>query len=232
MEKSPEDVVNTALRLVESKGDVHKNIIMQMEKLPTNKEFTDQIEKEVVLNQDNPEKSYEMIREIGSGGFARIYLTKNNKTGEFCALKYMKAGKKKDMQSIINEVGVMKICGKDCESIVQCREVYHFNKNIWIFLELMDCGSLTDYIKYGNEYLTEEVCAYILLKTIRGLRILHSKNVMHRDVKSDNILVNTKGDVKLCDFGFSAQLTQEKKNHHSQVGTIYWMAPELIKGKT
>ena len=68
----------------------------------------------------------------------------------------------------------------------------------------MDLGSLTDYIKYGNEYLNEEVCAYILLKTISGLKILHSKNVMHRDIKSDNILINTKGDIKLCDFGFSA----------------------------
>jgi serine/threonine protein kinase len=68
----------------------------------------------------------------------------------------------------------------------------------------MDCGSLTDYVKYGNEYLTEEVCSFILLQTVRGLAILHSKNIMHRDIKSDNILVNSKGDIKLCDFGYSA----------------------------
>jgi hypothetical protein len=55
---------------------------------------------------------------------------------------------------------------------------------------------------------------------------------MHRDIKSDNILVNSKGDIKLCDFGYSAKLTQEKKGRDSRVGTIYWMAPELIKGKT
>ena len=55
---------------------------------------------------------------------------------------------------------------------------------------------------------------------------------MHRDIKSDNILVNSKGDIKLADFGYSAQLTQEKKARQTKVGTIYWMAPELIKGKT
>ena len=55
---------------------------------------------------------------------------------------------------------------------------------------------------------------------------------MHRDIKSDNILVNSNGDIKLCDFGYSAKLTQEKKGRDTRVGTIYWMAPELIKGKT
>ncbi len=55
IEKSPEDVVNTALRLIESKGDVHKNIIMQLDKLPSNKEFTEKLEKEVVILQDDPE---------------------------------------------------------------------------------------------------------------------------------------------------------------------------------
>lgn len=104
-----------------------------------------------------------MLKEIGMGGFARIYLTKNKETGEHQALKYMKAGKKKELQAIINEIGIMKMCSKDSDCIVQCREVYNFDKKIWIFLELMDNGSLTDYVKYGNEYLSEEICAYILL---------------------------------------------------------------------
>ena len=82
LEKSPDDVVHSALRIIEGKGDFHKNIIMQMEKLPSNKEFTEQLEKEVVILQDNPEIKYEMLKEIGMGGFARIYLTKNKETGE------------------------------------------------------------------------------------------------------------------------------------------------------
>jgi serine/threonine protein kinase len=103
-----------------------------------------------------------------------------------------------------------------------------------MFLELMDCGSLTEYVgnAKASANLTEEVCAYILLQTLRGLSTLHKRNIMHRDIKSDNILVNSRGDIKLCDFGYSAQLTKEKQARKTKVGTIYWMAPELIKGKT
>jgi serine/threonine protein kinase len=74
-----------------------------------------------------------MLKEIGMGGFARIYLCKNLQTGEHLALKYMKAGKKKEVQSIVNEVGIMKICGKDCPNIVKCKDLYNYNKKIWIF---------------------------------------------------------------------------------------------------
>ena len=106
-----------------------------------------------------------MVKEIGMGGFARIYLCKNIKTGQFHALKYMKAKKKKELQSIINEIGIMKICGSICDNIVQCSEVYNFNKKIWMFLELMDCGSLTEYVgnAKASANMTEEVCAYILM---------------------------------------------------------------------
>jgi serine/threonine protein kinase len=59
-----------------------------------------------------------MVKEIGMGGFARIYLSKHLKTGQFYALKYMKAKKKKELQSIINEIGIMKLCGSVCQNIV------------------------------------------------------------------------------------------------------------------
>lgn len=95
----------------------------------------------------------------------------------------------------------------------------------------MDCGALTDYVGRDRLGISEDLCAYILLHTIRGLNTLHHKNIMHRDIKSDNILINSKGDIKLADFGYSAQLTKEKKGRKTRVGTIYWMAPELIKGK-
>jgi serine/threonine protein kinase len=84
-----------------------------------------------------------MVKEIGFGGFARIYLAKEISTGQMFALKYMKASKKKERTAIINEIGIMKICSKDSSNIVNCKEAYEFNKKIWIFLELMDWGSLT-----------------------------------------------------------------------------------------
>jgi serine/threonine protein kinase len=147
------------------------------------------------------------------------------------ALKYMKASRKKDRTNIINEIGIMKICGKGkCANIVNCFEAYEFDKKIWIFLELMDLGALSEYLSFSQS-VPEDVISYILLHTLRGLKLLHSRNVMHRDIKADNILINSKGDIKLADFGYSAQMTKEKNGRSTRVGTIYWMSPELIKGK-
>ena len=177
---------------------------MQMDRLPSNQEFIQTLEQEVVFLKDNPEDKYEMIKEIGFGGFARIYLARELATGQMVALKYMKASRKKEKTAIINEIGIMKICNKNCPNIVQCKDVYEYNKKIWIFLELMDCGSLTQYVGNDRLVLTEEICSYILMQTVRGLFTLHSKNIMHRDIKSDNILINSHGDIKLADFGYSA----------------------------
>ena len=92
---------------------------MQMDDaLPTNKEFLDELQRTVVFQTEDPEKRYEMVKEIGMGGFARIYLARNMKSGEYFALKYMKAKKKKELQSIINEIGIMKLCGAVCQNIV------------------------------------------------------------------------------------------------------------------
>ena len=157
-----------------------------------------------MFSKDNPEDKYEMMKEIGFGGFARIYLAKEIATGKLYALKYMKASKKKERDAIINEIGIMKICCKDSPNIVKCKEAFDYEKKIWIFLELMDCGSLTEYVGIGRSAISEEVCAYILFQTMRGLFSLHAKNIMHRDIKSDNILVNSAGDIKLADFGYSA----------------------------
>ena len=64
---------------------------------------------------------------------------------------------------------------------------------------------------------------------LQGLAHLHSKKQIHRDLKSDNILLSSDGSIKIADFGFAAQLTQEREERNSVVGTPAWMAPELIR---
>lgn len=66
---------------------------------------------------------------------------------------------------------------------------------------------------------------------LKGLICLHNRHIVHRDIKSDNVMISSSGDIKLGDFGYAAQLTQEKLARTSRVGTICWMAPEIIKGK-
>ena len=79
--------------------------------------------------------------------------------------------------------------------------------------------------------IDEKICAYILRKTLEGLHYLHSRGIVHRDIKSDNILINMQGDIKIADFGYATQLNKQKRGTVSQVGTVCWMAPELIQLK-
>ena len=97
----------------------------------------------------------------------------------------------------------------------------------------MDCA-ITPVIKAmrgREEFYTENALKWVCRQTLRGLHYLHSNNIVHRDIKSDNILTDHNGEVKLADFGYSAQLTQERSARSSKVGTLCWMAPELIKGE-
>lgn len=71
----------------------------------------------------------------------------------------------------------------------------------------MDAGCLTPIVEERKGNISENVCAYILCQTLKGLQSLHIRNIVHRDIKSDNILINEKGELKLGDFGYAAQLT-------------------------
>jgi len=81
--------------------------------------------------------------------------------------------------------------------------------------------------------MTEPQIAAISKEVLAGLEYLHTQPnpIIHRDIKSDNILMSTDGRVKITDFGFGAQLNQEQDKRKSVVGTTYWMAPELIRAK-
>jgi p21-activated kinase 2 len=98
-----------------------------------------------------------------------------------------------------------------------------------MFVEYMDSGALTDFIYHYLRKIPEDVIAYIMREALIGLKSLHKKRQLHRDLKSDNILISKEGEVKIADFGFAIQLTKDKLKRKSVVGTPAWMAPELIK---
>jgi len=75
----------------------------------------------------------------------------------------------------------------------------------------MDVGAITECLEERKGVIEEKVCKYILRCVLEGLYFLHSRGIVHRDIKSDNILVNTDGDIKLADFGYATQLTKQKR---------------------
>ncbi|CAG09940.1 unnamed protein product, partial [Tetraodon nigroviridis] len=102
---------------------------------------------------------------------------------------------------------------------------------LWLVLELCNGGSVTELIKgllTRGRRLQEPVISYILYSALLGLQHLHNNQIIHRDVKGNNILLTTEGGVKLVDFGVSAQLTSARLRRNTSVGTPFWMAPEVI----
>lgn len=115
------------------------------------------------------------------------------------------------------------------KNIINYHTSYFYKNCLFMFIEYMDGGSLTEIIYQNMKKIDNNVISYILKEILQGLQPLHEHKQIHRDLKSDNILINKKGEVKVADFGFAIQLTKEKKNRKSVVGTPAWMAPELIK---
>ncbi|RMB92387.1 hypothetical protein DUI87_22231 [Hirundo rustica rustica] len=126
-----------------------------------------------------------------------------------------------------NELMVMRMSRNP--NLVHCVDSYLVDKQFWLVMEYMDGGTLSDVI--SKTYLSEDEMAAISRECLQGLDFLHSNHVIHRDVKSRNILLRTDGSVKLADFGLFVPLTPEQSRQSSVTGTPGWMAPEVVKGQ-
>lgn len=145
-------------------------------------------------------------------------------------MKYVFDSKGKENQEHIrNEIALMLRCKHT--NIVSYDEAFIYKEKYWIFMEYLEAGCLTEVIDDLKAKVNERFIQYVIHETLQALLYLHSKHIIHRDIKSDNILLGSNGRVKLADFGYAAQLTQERRNRNSKVGTVCWMAPEVIRGK-
>jgi len=137
---------------------------------------------------------------------------------------------KENAKLLVTEISIMKTSRH--EAIIEYIDSFAVDGQLWVVMEFMDGGCLTDILEeYESVQLTELQIAYICKQTLSGLEYIHSLSRIHRDIKSDNILLNTNGAIKIADFGYAAQLTSEKLKRTTIVGTPYWMAPELIRGQ-
>lgn len=99
-------------------------------------------------------------------------------------------------------------------------------------MELMDGGELTKIIIDKNGSFSEDFIKYTLFKVALGLQKMHSYNILHRDIKSDNILCSHNGDIKIADMGFSVFLSEQQQYRSTQLGTPSWISPEIAQGVT
>ncbi|GAA5890886.1 hypothetical protein JCM16303_005284 [Sporobolomyces ruberrimus] len=181
-----------------------------------------------VCSREDPNLLYSKIKKVGQGASGSVFVAKVLAGGSKVAIKQMDLSHQPRKELIVNEILVMK--ESQHPNIVNFLDSFLVNgAELWVVMEFMEGGALTDII--DSNTLEEEQISSICNETCKGLQHLHAQSIIHRDIKSDNVLLDAAGHVKITDFGFCAKLTDQKSKRATMVGTPYWMAPEVVKQK-
>ncbi|KAL1914755.1 uncharacterized protein VTP21DRAFT_8013 [Calcarisporiella thermophila] len=179
-------------------------------------------------SRGDPNEIYTRSKKVGQGFSGSVYVARHIITNRKVAIKQIDMARQPRKELIVNEILVMK--ENQHPNIVNYLDSFLVHSNdLWVVMEYMEGGALTDVIE--NNTMSEEQIATVALETCKGLQHLHSQSIIHRDIKSDNVLLGAGGQVKITDFGFCAKLTEQRSKRATMVGTPYWMAPEVVKQK-
>ncbi|KAJ5899585.1 hypothetical protein N7495_004329 [Penicillium taxi] len=180
-----------------------------------------------ICHPGDPTQIYYNLNKIGQGASGGVFTAYEAGTNNCVAIKQMNLDLQPKKDLIINEILVMR--DSKHKNIVNFLESYLHGLDLWVVMEYMEGGSLTDVVTFN--IMGEGQIAAVCRETLNGLQHLHSKGVIHRDIKSDNVLLSLEGNIKLTDFGFCAQINDSHHKRNTMVGTPYWMAPEVVTRK-
>eukprot|EP01104_Vermistella_antarctica_P014929 TRINITY_DN479_c0_g1_i1.p1 TRINITY_DN479_c0_g1~~TRINITY_DN479_c0_g1_i1.p1 ORF type:complete len:526 (-),score=156.67 TRINITY_DN479_c0_g1_i1:267-1787(-) len=181
---------------------------------------------------EDPSASFTILKKLGQGAYGAVYKAVHADTNFVMAVKTIQGcgTDPKGQEDLRKEIDILKRCRHN--NILNLYGCVAKDNTLWILMDFCGLGALTDYKKVVEDDFTEEQIAAVIACTLRGLVYLHSQDIIHRDMKMANILINANGEVKIADFGVSSHVNNTIGKANTVIGTPLFMSPEVLEGAT
>jgi serine/threonine protein kinase len=182
------------------------------------------------MAQQSVHQLYQRFETVGKGAYGSVHKGVHIPTGNVVALKIIDLDTADDdVADIQREVALLTQL-RDAPNITKYYGCYLDGPRVWIVMEYAHGGSVLSLMKASPHGTLEEKYVVVIVREVLvGLSYLHRSSVIHRDVKSANVLITAAGNVMICDFGVSALLATASSKRNTLTGTPYWMAPEVVQ---